>query len=195
MSIEWNKVTWYSKLAAVIVGLGTIALGYYFYSEFKKVGEIVPTQVADWKTYRNEKYGFEFQYPVSWKFSEFGNAGEIYSPDFSSEYNHRSIKSGTVITVADYGETYRDDSVNTLNELVKIQTDDAPNIKVTFIKVNGSNAVQFKHSVGENNNTHDVILIVENGREYIINQQYKKNSIQPYNEVLDQIISTFKFTK
>lgn len=29
MKIEWNKVTWYSKLAAVILGVGIFALGVY----------------------------------------------------------------------------------------------------------------------------------------------------------------------
>jgi len=29
MKIEWNKVTWYSKLAAVIIYVGTFALAFY----------------------------------------------------------------------------------------------------------------------------------------------------------------------
>jgi heme/copper-type cytochrome/quinol oxidase subunit 1 len=29
MTIEWNKVTWYSKLAAVILGVGIFVLGIY----------------------------------------------------------------------------------------------------------------------------------------------------------------------
>lgn len=74
MKIIWNKVTWYSKLLAVIVLAGTIWLGFYFDSEFKKVADIKPAVVqnasnvdtSDWKTYRNEKYGFEIKYPIDW---------------------------------------------------------------------------------------------------------------------------------
>lgn len=68
MTITWNKVTWYSKLLAVIIFAFAIWLGFYFKSEFKKVEEIKPvlqmttTDTSDWKTYKNEKYGFEFKY-------------------------------------------------------------------------------------------------------------------------------------
>jgi hypothetical protein len=29
MKIEWNKVTWYSKVAAIVVGVGIFFLGFY----------------------------------------------------------------------------------------------------------------------------------------------------------------------
>jgi hypothetical protein len=28
MKIEWNKVTWYSKIAAIVVGVGIFFLGF-----------------------------------------------------------------------------------------------------------------------------------------------------------------------
>ncbi|MBU6390263.1 hypothetical protein KGQ31_01810 [Patescibacteria group bacterium] len=40
MAIEWNKVTWYSKLLAVIVFLATLCLGFYIgvqYGEYRDV--------------------------------------------------------------------------------------------------------------------------------------------------------------
>lgn len=40
MKIEWNKVTWYSKLAAVILALAIFTLGFYFGKEFEKVKNI-----------------------------------------------------------------------------------------------------------------------------------------------------------
>ena len=45
MSIKFNEVTWYSKLAAVLVLLGTIYLIYYFvgqYQEVARLSELVP---------------------------------------------------------------------------------------------------------------------------------------------------------
>jgi hypothetical protein len=72
---SWNKPTGYSKLLAVIVLAGAIWLGFYFKSEFKKVADIKPSlasetksdiNTSDWKTYKNEKYGFEFKYPNYW---------------------------------------------------------------------------------------------------------------------------------
>lgn len=73
MTIIWNKVTWYSKLLAVIVLAGAVWLGMYFYVEFKKVGEInsdlqmVDTNASDWKKYSNSIYGFKMEFIDSWK--------------------------------------------------------------------------------------------------------------------------------
>lgn len=36
MQIEWNKVTWYSKLIAVILFVGTFVLGLYLGNEYQK---------------------------------------------------------------------------------------------------------------------------------------------------------------
>ena len=100
MKIIWNKVTWYSKLLAVIVLAGVIWLGFYFNSEFEKVADIKPVQsvvqnnfVADtsnWKTYRNEKYGFEFSYHED-LFKEFED-GEKYYNNSDNLVSVRSIK-------------------------------------------------------------------------------------------------------
>ncbi len=37
MKIEWNKVTWYSKLVAVILFVGTLILGFYMGFEYRGV--------------------------------------------------------------------------------------------------------------------------------------------------------------
>ncbi len=53
-----------------------ILLGVYYYSQLFviELDEIPQTEIqsqitdetADWKTYRNEEYGFEFKYPTEW---------------------------------------------------------------------------------------------------------------------------------
>ncbi len=83
MIVEWNKVTWYSKIAAVIVGLATIALGYYFYIEFRKVGEIVPVGVQfqtdlGFKTYDGSFENLvSFLYPSDLSISE-GDSDAVF---------------------------------------------------------------------------------------------------------------------
>ena len=37
MKIEWNKVTWYSSLFAVILYLAVFYIGFYFGTEYAKV--------------------------------------------------------------------------------------------------------------------------------------------------------------
>ncbi|MEK7187385.1 MAG: hypothetical protein AAB691_00885 [Patescibacteria group bacterium] len=110
MTIEWNKVTWYSKLIALVLFVALPLAGFYLgmmYQEMRDVGHegrrivnqlktdtstsfdvaqdkslsinnsqlIIDT--ANWKTYRSDKYGFEFMYPAEWKFSENLNEGSI----------------------------------------------------------------------------------------------------------------------
>jgi hypothetical protein len=92
MTIEWNKVTWYSKLAAVILFVGVFWLGFWLgtmkaekiYIEVPHIvrhaqeapNKITSTVVldgiekfVDWKTYSDKKYGFQFKYPSfeSWE--------------------------------------------------------------------------------------------------------------------------------
>ncbi|MDB5204863.1 MAG: hypothetical protein JWP09_891 [Candidatus Taylorbacteria bacterium] len=77
MAIIWNKVTWYSKLLAVILAILIFGVGLYFGSEFEKLSLIVPntvqpviqnvkTDTSDWKTYQNDKYGFKIKYPATY---------------------------------------------------------------------------------------------------------------------------------
>lgn len=37
MTIQWNKVTWYSKLVAVVLFVGVFFLGFYLGREYEEV--------------------------------------------------------------------------------------------------------------------------------------------------------------
>ena len=79
MPLQFNRVTWYSKLLAVVVLLLVIAEGAYFGSQFAQIKQ-------DWQTakaivaqdqpqthglagllYKNERYGFLINLPASWQ--------------------------------------------------------------------------------------------------------------------------------
>lgn len=75
MKIEWNKVTRYSRVGSVLLFLVVVAvLVFYIGIQYKKT-QILSSQekitiatpdmkpnVNQFKTYKNEKYGFEFKY-------------------------------------------------------------------------------------------------------------------------------------
>jgi hypothetical protein len=80
MKIEWNKVTWYSKLCAVVVFLLTLLLGSYIGAQYGEL-EAEQSQQAEQNqqisnppappsvglVYTNRDYGFSLGLPESWK--------------------------------------------------------------------------------------------------------------------------------
>ena len=61
-------------VAFILAGLAV----YFTWQKTEKISEITSSEIiqkeqiseipADWKTYRNEEYGFEFKYPPNWEF-------------------------------------------------------------------------------------------------------------------------------
>ncbi len=80
--IEWNKVTWYSKLGAIIFFIAVLpALSFYIgvkYEQAKVANTSISSYVSvpiknigvDLKKYVNEKYEFSFEYPSDYKVIE-----------------------------------------------------------------------------------------------------------------------------
>ncbi|MBU4338871.1 hypothetical protein KKB43_02295 [Patescibacteria group bacterium] len=88
-------------VAAIIVSLGALfgAIGYLAKNKAAKIQhpQVSPAPVinetADWETYRNEKYGFEFKYPMEWLYKivsekqvEFREREKAYSIEESDTY-------------------------------------------------------------------------------------------------------------
>lgn len=44
MTIEWNKVTWYSKVLAMVLFVATFSLAFYFGQEFEKLKLMSPVE-------------------------------------------------------------------------------------------------------------------------------------------------------
>lgn len=93
MNRAFSKI-WIIIIVAVLLAGGILAWQYFGYprEEVKapeeKVSEegIIKDETADWKTYRNEKYGFEIRYPVNdWTMNK-------YSDDNCSPVNDNDQK-------------------------------------------------------------------------------------------------------
>ena len=95
MQIKWNKVTWYSRWAAVIVFLIMIPILCFYigmiYGEVRSI-ELIPelgipakntpsvsTTSFPYSTYSNDIYNFTFQYPSTWKVVESEDTTSLYS--------------------------------------------------------------------------------------------------------------------
>jgi len=73
-----GKTNWKYILIIVILALIVIGETFYLVREEEKISEIkfpekvVKDETLNWKTYRNEEYGFEIKYPTNWSVKKEG---------------------------------------------------------------------------------------------------------------------------
>ncbi len=183
-------------ILAIVVALG---LGGYYLSKQNKTSSVIPAvdKTADWKTYTNTKYGFEFKYPnlTNWQVKEAGNYVSIYNYDVDNapgrEFDPVANRGNFKI------EINKDDKFSDVTkwfEQYKKQlgpNDTYPVIQNTkTIEINGNKGIYYEE-VGRIT-TGAVIIQNQNGNlihfygglDYFANKNY-----------FDQILSTFKFTQ
>jgi len=120
--MNWKYILIVIILAAVVGG-GILAYQYWWLpKEETKISEIEPPAVkapeevppeeiledetAGWKTYRNEKYGFEFQYPTRWKVDEDASIPFVQLQVIDEEGNVVAIAGGISIISKEAGSPY-----------------------------------------------------------------------------------------
>ena len=91
-----NHLQKFHALIAMSILVGVTALiGTWFWYNANNVEEYLPaytprleTETSDWKTYRNEEYGFEFKYPADWKYQsiEKRSSGYYIAKVFNDEF-------------------------------------------------------------------------------------------------------------
>lgn len=212
-----KKQNGFIKILLVIIAIIAIAVLVYIRMGYRT--ETVPSDItdnktssslqgsekdvtADWKIYRNDKYGFEVKYPVSWKMQEykFRNGNVVYVG-----FDPLDVISQTTFETMDVpiGLIQIGLRENNGNSITK---ENYENLKTVEIS-KGVNAKIIETKTGEDGpnpayyNRHTLEYYLGNQTVFgdflifDITITYVSGSGDQYLNIFDKILSTFKFTK
>lgn len=168
-------------------------------STFKFLEPLKKDELADWQTYRNEEYGFEFKYPANIKNLAGENEETIWIDKFKQclsggfEYKFDYLNSFRVLACPLGNETFqqwilREDSVciDGLDEILR----NAENITV-----DGRQGIKIVSPPGFCESGHSIVIAAyfyDNSMIYRF-VLYDTETSQEKEEFFNQILSTFKF--
>lgn len=146
-------------------------------STFKFIEPIIDT--SDWKTYRNEKYGFEFNYQQGLEFNENQNKSYVW-------FGEKPLTNdGPVIISVEVKEN----TINGILEEVK-NTKNYSNVKASPLKAGANNFTLITWNQPSLPGAEDTI---RNGHALISKNNFVYEFCCYNNPGFDQILSTFKF--
>jgi len=177
-----TTVTTFSKILALVLFITLPIFGFWLGMEYQKITEPVtspidissepvstptPTvdETANWKTYRNEEYGFEFEYPGDWTLQEISNPDLPYIV-------HKIILQGISV------EIYKQFSVKKVPE-DKIITSEQ-------IMINGIEGTYNRHNA---DGPYQEVIVPYQSKTYRLILDTESDE-----QVFDHILSTFRFT-
>lgn len=199
-------------IVAVVVIAGLAGLGWYWQKTKERALQIPPApqpsqqpDTSGWKTYRNEKYGFEMRYPNDWSFAggaPIKNPGDDYfSIRYKSQEAYCSEGLGCVYPGVITIEPRKDLTLKQFKErltsggkysIKEFKVFEHPAVKLIPIKLEGVALEQFNRGIAPSE-----VIFVELNPSTVL-QIWVYTFLQDRSSILgtvDTMLSTFKFFK
>ncbi len=133
---------------------------------------------SNWQTYRNEKYGFEVKYPADWIFSEGYSQQTTEGSILTGSHNsfHISSKGNDYVSINPEGAIHAEDE----------------NPKISFINIGDAKAQQMEWDKWPK---YKVIRVLDEKPNWLKDFNVIMVVSDKYDKIIQQLLSTFKFTK
>lgn len=134
---------------------------------------------SDWKTYRNEKYGFEFKYPGNWETFNY----RFMLNDFELGFRDEDYVQVLEILI----NNFEGDFNQYIDDSWAASEVRPPTRKIREINIQGN--IGLLGEGQDEGGTYQIFKVQQ--KDYLYSLVGEYNNIQPY--LFDQILSTFKF--
>ena len=198
-----------SSIVIILIIVGVLVIGglFWYYQKTlqiisQPVPQVTPTdETANWQTYQNDEYGFELNYPKDWSVDEgCQKLGTLDSDStrtcFRNSFGEPKSTDEVVLLILKKKYSSIDDYLNAQLEAAKKELGEG---KVSFSKekIDKGYKVTAKFPYSGDGSTASLtdIILMEQDQIFILRQVYPKECQLAQCEVLNQILSTFKFIK
>jgi len=182
-------------ILAVIVGGGILGYSRYFKKEISSLSKFpeikkpekskIEEETADWVTYKNEEYGFEFKYPKEFAENKFCMARETEGGIEVGRFIYISIEDSKGLNLSEYIDSVFPKEFNIESK--------------ENITVGGEEAVKIIYSFSGPGAYGEAVFLLKDKKAYLFEFAYGNNPCVAHKLGIDEfdafeyIISTFKF--